>query len=475
MELYPFQVADIEKIVRQKAGLIGSEMGTGKTLEAIMLDQQWYKNSKKPTLVLAPLNTFNGWQRQYGLWAPDVDVITIDRKNRDLFAKAARLGRGDVFLMHWDALRLMPELTKVQWGTVIGDEVHRVANRKSQVFRATKRLRADHKLGMSGTATGDQPQNLWSIVNWLWPTYYTSYWTFRRHYCVEERPYVSDGAGGSEQAGYTKIVGVQNIPELMEEMSPWYVRHLKRERCCDEHPEGVMPWLQEKVYDTMWVELTPKQRRVYEQMKNEMVAWVNEHEDTPLVAGAVVAQLARLSQIALASPVVLDSGVVGLEEPSAKLDVVVELLKDNPNKKFVIASASKKFVYMIEDRLRRSNIGCFTLTGDTPQSHRDGMVERFQHDNNQAFIGVIEAMAEGIDGLQWATDTMIFTDRSWRTIKNMQCEDRLHRDGQKNAVQIIDIMARDTLDLGRKQKLETKWSWIKKILGDGFNNVQEAA
>ena len=31
---------------------------------------------------------------------------------------------------------------------------------------------------------------------------------------------------------------------------------------------------------------------------------------------------------------------------------------------------------------------------------------------------------------------------------------------------IIDVMARNTLDFGRKQKLETKWSWIKSILGD---------
>ena len=101
------------------------------------------------------------------------------------------------------------------------------------------------------------------------------------------------------------------------------------------------------------------------------------------------------------------------------------------------------------------------------------MVQRFCDDNTQVFLGVIDAMHEGIDGLQGSTDTMIFLDRSWSTIKNKQCEDRLHRDGQKEAVQIIDIMARNTLDLGRKTRLETKWQWIRRILGDKFNNVQE--
>jgi len=469
MELYPFQKDDVEKIARQRAGLIGSEMGTGKTLEAIELDKLWFNSAtQKPTLIIAPLNTFDSWVDKYNKQAPEVEVVVIDRKNRAKFVSDIKHKRGDVFLMHWDALRLMPELAEIEFGTIIGDEVHRISNRKSQVFRATKRLKADHKLGMSGTASGDQPQNLWSVLNWLWPSYYKSYWKFRKHYCVEEIQY---GAG----QGYSKIVGVKNIPYLMDEMSPWYVRHLKREQCCEHHPEGVMPWLLDKTYDTIWVDLSPTQRRVYDQMRREMVAWVGEHEDSPLVASVVVAQLTRLSQMALATPVVLESGVIGLTDPSSKLDALVELLKDNPNKKFVVASSSKKMVYLAQHRLEQLGIPSFALSGDTPQSQRDGMIDRFVNDDTRVFLGVIEAMAEGIDGLQWATDTMVFLDRSWRTIKNMQCEDRLHRDGQKDTVQIIDIMARNTVDLGRRAKLQTKWSWIKTILGDGFNNAQEVA
>ena len=99
------------------------------------------------------------------------------------------------------------------------------------------------------------------------------------------------------------------------------------------------------------------------------------------------------------------------------------------------------------------------------------MVARFGNNEFQVFIAVIQAAAEGIDGLQHATDTAIFLDRSWSTIKNMQAEDRLHRGGQKDTVTIIDVMARNTLDFGRKQRLETKWSWIRSILGD--ENAQQ--
>lgn len=490
MDLYDFQKEDIEKLMRQQAALIGSEMGTGKTHEAIELDAEWFDSKgQKPTLVVAPLNTFASWQEKYSFQMPDVDVVTIDRKHREKFVQDIRKRRGDVFLMHWDALRLMPELAGIQFNTVIADEVHRASNRKAQATMYLKHLKTEHKLGLSGTASGDRPDNLWSILNWLWPTYYRSYWNFRKHYCIEE---MVERGHGDDAKTYRQITGVQNIASLMAEMEPWYVRHLKRDACCAHHPDGVMWWLPEKTYDTIWVDLSPKQRRAYEQMRKEMVAWVGEHEDTPLTASIVVAQMTRLSQMALATPEVdtimvqakdketgeklwLPDGtphmvpkqVVTLVEPSSKIDAVKELILDHGEKQFVVFSSSKQACYLAEQNFARAGITSEVLSGDTPQSSRDDMVARFNRGDFQVFIGVIQAAAEGIDGLQHSTDTAIFLDRSWSTIKNKQAEDRLHRDGQKNAVQIIDVMARNTVDFGRAAKLERKWSWIRAILGDG--------
>jgi SWI/SNF-related matrix-associated actin-dependent regulator 1 of chromatin subfamily A len=65
-----------------------------------------------------------------------------------------------------------------------------------------------------------------------------------------------------------------------------------------------------------------------------------------------------------------------------------------------------------------------------------------------------------------AASTVIFLDRNWSPALNQQAEDRLHRIGQREAVQVIDIMARDTVDLGRRQMLEQKWDWIRRLLGD---------
>jgi SNF2 family DNA or RNA helicase len=488
---YPFQVEDVDKIGPRKTGAIGSEMGTGKTYEAGSLIDRWYQEDTngriwRPDLIIAPLNTFDSWTTMFGVLMPEADVTVIDRKDRNKFSEAIRRKRGDVFLMHYEAAPRMPELTKFQFGTIVADEAHRIAGRKSQQTLAVKRLKAKHKLAMSGTLSGDNPLGLWSPLNWLWPGYYTSYWRFAKTYAIMER---------DEEEGYYKSAGPDpaTIKTLHREMAPWYVRHLKRQQCCAHHPQGVMPWLKDKVYTSIWVDLTPTQRKFYEQMRKEMVAWVGELEETPLAASMVAVQLQRLSQMALATPVIEGTKWVWrhrkdgsfreevpdvqLQAPSSKMEALLSLLENNPDKKFVVATSSKVMIKrVLLPELQRRKIGVFALTGDTKQNERDGMAKRFAeaHPSEcQVFLGVIEAMAEGIDGLQWATDTMVFLDRSWKTIKNQQCEDRLHRDGQKDTVQIIDIMATRTVDLGRKTRLERKWAAVRAILGDQFDNTQE--
>jgi SNF2 family DNA or RNA helicase len=208
-----------------------------------------------------------------------------------------------------------------------------------------------------------------------------------------------------------------------------------------------------------------------------MLAWVGQHEQEPIAAPIVVAQLVRLKQFALAyaetEEVMVRNKETGelqaktrvkLSEPSSKLDVVMDYLEDNPTKQFVVFSESKQAINLLAARLVRANISHVVLTGDTAQAARSNIVDKFQAREVRAFLGTIHAGGEGIT--LTAADTVIFLDRTWNPSRNRQAEDRLHRIGQRNAVQVIDIVARDSVDGGRLQELNLKWSWLKELLGD---------
>jgi SWI/SNF-related matrix-associated actin-dependent regulator 1 of chromatin subfamily A len=255
------------------------------------------------------------------------------------------------------------------------------------------------------------------------------------------------------------------------------VRRLKSE---------VLHELPDKYYSEIWVDLPPVQRRGYDQMRRDMLTWVTAHRDDidnehPLIAGSVAAQLTRLQQFAIAAMRYdgtrtqqrLRQGVAEwrevpvytMTEPSAKLDAVMELITSS-REQIVVFSQSKQAIHLLTRRLHAAGIPTSVITGDTSTSHavRGRITDDFQQGKTRVFAGTIRACGEALT--LTAASTVVFLDRDWNPSKNRQAEDRAHRLTQKNAVHVIDVMARNTIDLGRHQRIEVKWQWLQQILGD---------
>lgn len=435
------------------------------------------KIKNRKTLIICPLAVTESWARHLESLAPSARVVSINPKRRVDFVKALKQPY-HYYILHWEGMRILSsELSKMHWFHIIADEVHRAKNRKVRTTHALKALSTDYKTGLSGTPADDMPLDLWSILNWLWPSQYRSYWRFVKHYAVFD----TETNWGNGQT-YKKFVGVQNARSLHAEMEPWFVRRRK---------EDVLDDLPEKTYTDVWVDLHPKQRKAYDAMKEDMIAWVETQKEqrVPVTAAVVVAQLCRLQQFALgyiqAEPAVKrvrNKETGELEEvqytkytvgdPSSKLDAAMEIILDNPGEQFVVFSQFKSPLLMLGRRLEKAKIPHGLYTGDVKKADRDKLVDDFQAGEVRVFMGTIAAGGEGIT--LTAARTEIFLDRDWKPARNKQAEDRCYRIGQKNVVQIIDIMARDTVDLGRRQRINMKWSWIQEILGDA-KKVQEEA
>jgi SNF2 family DNA or RNA helicase len=480
--LYPFQEKAVDKLFLPPSVIIADDMGLGKTVEAIALDKR-RRDSLGPssqrvrTLVIAPMSVLSVWEDHFAEWQPSLKVIVIDRKNRFFFERAVQDNTHDVYIMHWDVVRLVDAIKKVPWFHVIADEAHRIGSKDTQVTIHAKKIQHRYLTQLTGTPCTTRPQQFWSLLNWAYPKVFTSYWRFYNHHVITQQHDANGnclvpGCGKYHKSMFRVIIGVAHEDELQAAIGPYYVRRLK---------EDVLKDLPDKYYSTIKVDLEPQQRRVYNQMRDEMLAWIGAQEDQPLAAPAAIAKLVRLQQLSCAFAKIemvkvrkrdsnnggyieFDKQRVTLIDPSVKLDVVMEVLDANPSRQFVIFSQSKQVINLLAGRLCKADISYGIFTGDTPQSDRGSMVDDFQMGKLRVFASTIATGGVGIT--LTAASTCIFLDRSWSPAINRQAEDRLHRLGQRSAVQIIDIIARDTVDLGRLQRLEQSWQFIKRLLGD---------
>lgn len=464
LKLYPFQQYTLDRFHDVRSVLIGDDMGLGKTIQAVALDRE--RRIRQPemtkdgkTLVVAPLGVHSNWVQHFEKYT-DLSVVRIQPRNRDLFLDEVYLGTADVYVCHWEALRLMPELSERRWLHVIGDEIHKIQERKTKVSVALKEIPAVFKTGLSGTPAYDKPDDLWSILNWLYPTFWTSYTAYYDRYVL-----------WVDYNGYKTVIGVANEKELQEQMRGFYVRRLKQE---------VLTELPDKYYEQIYVDLHPKQRRAYNQMRKDMIAWVGENEDQPINSSIVLAQLTRLQQFASAYAymekvikkrlvdnewVDVEDWVLRLMDPSAKIDAAMDIIYGAGNNQLVFFSQFSQTIDLFMERCKKNHITCVKYTGDTSNSDREKAKIGFAAGEFQVIGLTIRAGGTALDELKVAS-TAVFFDRDWSASNNNQAEDRLWRMGQKNAVQIIDLIAANTVERSRLDQLEMNWTFIKQLLGD---------
>lgn len=476
--LYPFQQETVSKLRDMRGVLIAHDMGLGKTVTAIALDKARRERFDHPakTLIICPLSVINTWVKHFAQWAPDLRVMAINNKNRNPFMEAVDnsftnpLGIGfDVFIIHYPAMRLEPDMAKYPWFHIVSDEVHALQDRKSSQTKAVKKLKAFYKTGMSGTPVFNKPDDLWSILNWLYPKYWKSYWGYFKRYIK-----------WVEWNGYRTVIGVENEEELQEQIAGFYSSIKKTEVLTD---------LPDKYYSEVRVPLHPQQARAYKQMKKDMLAWVGEHEEEPINAPAVIAQLIRLQQFASAYAEIETipikrtfednepyPGIVGrsadgdyvktkvrLSDPSNKVDAVMEIIK-NTDESVVVFSQFAQMAELVARRCEKENIACGLYTGSVSKTDRDKVEEDFQNGKLRVFAGSIKAGGVGLT--LTAASTVVLLNREWAESLNEQAIDRLHRIGQTNAVHVIDVISEDTIDSERNLGIAMNWRVIKKLLGE---------
>lgn len=504
MKPFKDQQVAIDKLRKVKYRLCGDAMGVGKTVTGIGLDFAMRKDvpdmKDEPCLIVCEKIGLDVWDHHLkAMGVPKEQILMVNPTNRSIFERGlddlagfqARRRRSPgarnrpnyrYYIVHWDVLVRIPQLNAknsngkplIQWGHVIADEVHLAKNRKALRTIALKRIATEFKTGLSGTPADDKPWDIWSILHWLYPKAFRSYWRFYEAY-VE---YKTDG-----YAGYRVPTGVKNIDQLHKSIDPFYIRRTLRE---------VDPDMPDKIHVTppVVVKMATRQRREYESMRDKAIALIGASgvlEDGTggrggfqLLAPAVIAVLTRLQQMSLAtlSPewdivdedwvdaddtIEWDLPKIVLSKPSPKLDAVMNIIQTHEDESFVVFTQFRGMADLIEEECQRLKISCVKIHGGiTKKETRTQLVQEFQDGKARVFVGTIAAAGKTITLTR--ARHVIFTDLSWNPSKNEQAEDRVWRRTQKNAVRIYTIQSEDSIDQVRADRIKQKADWISALM-----------
>ena len=414
-------------------GILADEMGLGKTIQVIAF--LLYKKNKK-SLIVTPTSLIYNWKEEFENFAPSLNVGVIhgskSARNKILDNKEDY----DVLLTTYGTIKNDIEFYKNKiFDYFIIDEAQNIKNPKAQNTKIIKEINAKVKFALTGTPIENSLIELWSIFDFIMPGY-----------LFDEKKFKKRFVNKSEK----------EIEELKSLIKPFILRRLKRD---------VITELPEKIEKKYYVSMTSEQRLAYKNYMKEVKLKLKTGEDDNIT---IFSYLTRLRQICQ-DPVLVDKDYTG---DSGKLNIALDIIQEviEGNNKMLIFSQFTSVLKKIEDKLNIRSIRNKYLDGSTSAKERIKIVSEF-NESKEPEIFLISLKAGGTGLNLTSAKFVMHMDPWWNPAIEDQATDRAHRIGQKNIVEVIKLVAKDTIEEKIIQLQEDKREIINSVMSDDSLNI----
>jgi SNF2 family DNA or RNA helicase len=494
-DLFPHQRAGVKFLVSAKQALLADEPGLGKTAQAIRSLQHINElgGQSFPALIVCPNTLKKNWAREFKKWYPGVKPQIISgsaTQRRKQFENEA-----DVYIINWESLRAHSrlasygsialarckacgghddrtsdnkcevhkrELNGIDFRSVIADEIHRSKDPKSKQTRALWAATGDaeYRYALTGTPIANNVLDLWPILHWLSPKEFPS-----KTRWIDRMIDVMINAFGEMM-----VIGIK--PHMRDEfdavVNPRLRRMLKAR---------VLPWLPEVVFDRKDVEMSTKQKKAYEQMRNLMMAELDNGET--VLAPSVLTQTTRLYQFASSYAEMVVDETTGeqkalLTEPSCKVDALMDDIKngDFGDDSVAVCATSRQLLYLLSNRLTEAKIPHGMITGAQNEEERQKAIDDFQSGVTKWVLFTDKAGGVGVT--LTAARRLIMLQRPWSLVDYKQALDRVHRIGSEihDSIIVTDYVTEGTIEERVIQVLEGKAESFDEIVKDKARLMQ---
>ena len=325
-------------------------------------------------------------------------------------------------------------------GMIAVDEIHKIANKQSQQADGLLKLKAEYKIGATGTLITNSPLSSYTALKWL-DIDKSNLTNFKREYCV------FGGFGGHE------IIGYKNLDILKNEIDEYSLRRTKEE---------VLKDLPKKTVIDEYITLDDTHRTFYNKIKN---AIKDEALKVDLNKNNILSLTTRLRQATVCPSILTEEN-----SKSSKLERAVDLVNQivDQGNKVVIFSTYKEPVYQLEEMLKEYR--CLIGTGDMKDEDVSKNIDLFQTDDKyKIFIGTTSKCGTGIT--LNAASYMIMLDTPFTAAATAQAEDRIYRIGTVKPVFIYHLICENTIDERVAKIIAKKEAFSDYLVDDSVNEA----
>lgn len=488
-DLFPHQQAGVEFLATAKRALLADEPGLGKTAQAIRALQKLNEDGEEvfPALIVCPNTLKSNWAREFKRWYPGVNVQVIRgtaKQREKQFETPA-----DVYVINWESLRthsrLAPygsvalarcpecgghdskvsinkcevhvrDLNLIDFKSVVADEIHRSKDPKSKQTRALWSATGDAQIrfALTGTPVANNVVDMWSILHWLSP----EDWPSKTKWIDRMVDTMLNAFGGM------MVLGIK--PHMEEEFQKTISHHMRRML-----KARVLPWLPPVINERRDLEMSTKQKKAYEQMRDTMIAELESGE--ALSAPSILTQTIRLLQFASSyADIVVDEKTgeprAVLSEPSCKVDSLMDDIKngDFGTDSVAVCAVSRQLIELLSTALTKEKIPHGLITGAQSEEERQEAIDDFQNGLTKWIL--FTAQAGGVGVTLTAARRLIMLQRPWSLVDHKQALDRVHRIGSEihDSVIITDYVTEGTIEERVLEVLETKADNFEQIVHD---------
>lgn len=356
----------------------------------------------------------------------------------------------EVFIYNYDIIEWrineIQSIFKANQGKEIGfivDEVHYLKQKKTKRYKAVKKILKDNKkvrfVGISGTPILNRPLEIIGLLQ-LWNTKVFNEYMFKEYFCK----------GQVKRFGvkvFTNYDGANNLEKLNNILKKIMMVRRKKIDVLKQLPAKNRQYIY--IEECNYVEDRTQLKLQLEEMQN--VESVNDLQCKKINA---IAELSKLR----------------VEAVKAKYTQALQFIENQleTEKKIVVFCYHKEIIGMLLQDLEKYN--AVYISGDVAMNKRQTAVDSFMQDEScRVFVGSIRACGVGLT--LTAASTAVFVEFDWTAAGLVQAEDRIHRIGQNESVNIYYLVLNNSIEISISQMIDKKFK-IEQGIVDGVEEKE---